>query len=450
MQQQSNRALHNSNVVSKVVLDSTYVVVVLMTLLMLVSFDTSQPYSLNRLGVCVAAFAYVFATHFLARRGCRSLVAYAMVLFYMLLATGISWFWGINTPLGVLIFGLAIMVAGILLAARHAIFAGVMAAAIIMGIQLALTLEWHSAHDMWSDNVSSLGDAMAYCTVLGALSIISWLYNREMERSLTQAKQAELALLRQKAALRQHVKSRTSELRRVQLEEMQQMYHFAELGQLGVTLLHDLANHLSALNLEIEDLRKKERTESIIRIQRIINYLEGVVDRTRDRLQGNTQEQSFNIIRKTTETVAFLRYKAAKSGVIIDWQPAGRSWKYIGDPDSFNQIIAIITSNAIDAYDGVPRLPTEAPPLVTVAVGRNDTHIIITISDWGRGIPKSDRKHLFKPSHSSKKSGLGLGLYIVKQIVEMQFSGTIGVSTKEGTVFTISLPLQKPAAKTPA
>lgn len=443
MQQQSNRALHNSNVVSRVVLASTYAVVVLMTVLMLVSFDTSQPYSFNRSGVCAAAFLYIFATHILSRRGYRSLVAYAIVLFYMLLATGISWFWGINTPLGVLIFGLAIMVAGILLTARHAIFAGIMASSIILSIQASLTFEWHEANAIWSDNISSFGDATAYCTTLGILSVISWLYNREMERSLTQAKQAETALLRQKAALRQHVKSRTSELRRVQLEEMQQMYHFAELGQLGVTLLHDLANHLSALNLEIEDLRKKERTESIIRIQRIINYLEGVVDRTRDRLQGNTQTQRFNIIRKTSETVAFLRYKAAKSGVVIDWDPAGRAWEYVGDPDSFNQIVAIVTSNAIDAYDGKQWEHPAEPPLVTVVMNRTDTHIIIKISDRGRGILKSERKYLFKPSHSSKKSGLGLGLYIVKQIVEMQFAGTITVKSTDETEFTISLPLQK-------
>src|SRR4051812_21420069 len=102
--------------------------------------------------------------------------------------------------------------------------------------------------------MSSFGDVLAYCVGFGMLALVSWLYNREMERSLRQAQGAEAALLQQKATLEVEVEKRTEELRQAQLEEMQQMYRFAELGQLGVTLLHGLANHLTALTLEIEGL----------------------------------------------------------------------------------------------------------------------------------------------------------------------------------------------------
>lgn len=68
--------------------------------------------------------------------------------------------------------------------------------------------------------------------------------------------------------------------------------------------------------------------------------------------------------------------------------------------------------------------------------------MIIRISDWGRGIAKSKRKQLFKPHHSSKKTGLGLGLYIAKQIAEMQFGGTIALSPRtDQTEFIVKLRL---------
>jgi hypothetical protein len=59
------------------------------------------------------------------------------------------------------------------------------------------------------------------------------------------------------------------------------MYRFAELGQLGVTLLHDLANHLTALILEVEGIKNKQQTTDISHAREIISYLEGIVDETR-------------------------------------------------------------------------------------------------------------------------------------------------------------------------
>jgi signal transduction histidine kinase len=228
---------------------------------------------------------------------------------------------------------------------------------------------------------------------------------------------------------------------------MQQMYRFAELGQLGVTLLHDLANHLTALTLEIEGLQSKRNSNSnaIARAREITGYLEEIVDTTRARLQGATQKQTFNIIRKTTEVVNFLGYKAAKARVTIDWQPPARSWKYTGDPTCFSQVIAIIISNAIDAYGNTTPEQRSRGIInrVEVSMRRDATHIIIAISDWGKGIPKAQRKDLFKPFNSSKKTGLGIGLFIARQTVVVNFGGTISLNpTSHNTEFIIRLPLQ--------
>ena len=80
--------------------------------------------------------------------------------------------------------------------------------------------------------------------------------------------------------------------------------------------------------------------------------------------------------------------------------------------------------------------------------GNIDIHIIdqtqfiyIDISDTGAGIPKGNQKTIFEPGFTSKKRGWGLGLSLVKRIVENYHSGKIFVkqSDENGTTFRIVL-----------
>jgi len=441
--------MRNVEAVYKTVLLGTYGVVTVISGLTVVGFAMKHEQTSGSLVACGLAVLYVLAMRILALQNRHQAVAYFLVAFYMLLAGGLVWTWGINTPLGLLIFSVVIVLAGIVLTARHALLTAVVAGSLLIGIQALTVLGWHTPDMSWTGKESSYGDAVAYCVIFGMLALISWLYNREMERSLLQAKQAEIALSLQKATLRQKVKQRTDQLHRVQLEEMQQMYRFAELGQLGVTLLHDLANYLTALTLEIEGLQSQQNSDAITRAKEITGYLEELVESTRARLHGDTKKQTFDIIRQTNEVVTFLDYKATKAKVAIDWKPPAEVWNYTGDSTCFSQVIAIIVSNAIDAYGKpVAHQPahTEANRL-SIAMQRNKSYITIIISDWGKGIAKNQRKHLFKPFHTTKKTGLGIGLFIARQTVVINFGGDIMLNARsDHTEFIIKLPAQNKSA----
>jgi signal transduction histidine kinase len=428
--------------VSLVVISGNCLAIAAIVALLSISYYfTQNTQALSSLLVCGAAFIYTVIAYIFLLRGYHYTVSYLLVSFYIALAGGITWSWGINTPIGLLIFGMVIVLAGILLSARHSLFAGCLAGGFLLASQIVVTLDWHHPDISWTGNHSNFGDVLAYCVTFGMLALASWLYNREMERTLMQARSAEAALRRQKATLEKRVQERTKDLRRLQLEEMRQMYRFAELGQQGVTLLHDLANHLTALTLEMEGLEKKQPKE-IARAQQITQYLGNVVEVTRQRLNGETKDRPFDIVRQTSETINFLRYKATQNGVVIEWQPPKRPLRCIGDPASFSQIIGIITNNAIDAYSSAARSNNNRR--VIVAIQQNRTYVAIHISDWGRGITNQQRKRLFTPHHSTKKSGLGLGLYIAKQTTEMQFSGKISLSDRiDYTEFIIRLPYLK-------
>ncbi len=102
------------------------------------------------------------------------------------------------------------------------------------------------------------------------------------------------------------------------------------------------------------------------------------------------------------------------------------------------QLIRVITNlvkNAIQATSTIKN------PTIIVNVSKNKNNITITVSDNGTGIKEENKKHVFQPKFTTKSSGMGLGLAMVKNIIET-YSGTISFVSEpnKGTIFTITLP----------
>jgi signal transduction histidine kinase len=425
------------------ILFSTYLIIATAVILLVVNSYPSH-IAIAGLIVCAVAFLYITAVLMVLHLNYHHAATYLLLLFYMLLAGGVMWGLGVNMAIGTLIFGLVIVLAGLLLTAPHALFAAVTAGAMLIGVQAAVTFRWLSLNGLETENLS-LCNVLACCILFIVIALVMWSYIRKRERSLATFKQAESILLEQKAILKVQSKKHMTELRQMQLQEMRQMYHFAELGQHGITLLHDFANHLTALKLEAEALRGGQHAKAILPTQQIIQCLDDIIGNTYERLHGGRHEQKFNLNTKINETVEFLKNKAVEAQTRIEWQPPAGSWKYTGDAASLGQVLAIIISNAIDAY-GALRNPAFPPSVrrVSVTMQRTTADFIIRIGDWGKGIPKCQHKYLFQPFRSTKKSGLGLGLYIAKSIMEMQFSGTIQLNSRsDHTEFVVILPIKE-------
>ncbi|WP_300980283.1 ATP-binding protein [Nonlabens sp.] len=117
---------------------------------------------------------------------------------------------------------------------------------------------------------------------------------------------------------------------------------------------------------------------------------------------------------------------------------------YTEDADSLmavfdrTQLIRVVTNlvkNAIQASH------PDRENKIVVSVRHDDKKIYLTVSDKGTGILEGVEKKIFEPKFTTKNSGMGLGLAMVKQIVE-NFGGTIQMKTfyGEGTSFTVILP----------
>jgi nitrogen fixation/metabolism regulation signal transduction histidine kinase len=102
------------------------------------------------------------------------------------------------------------------------------------------------------------------------------------------------------------------------------------------------------------------------------------------------------------------------------------------------QLIRIITNlvkNAIQATE-----ETEKPKII-VAVFSENNALKITVSDNGKGISVETKDLIFEPKFTTKSSGMGLGLAMIKSIIEA-YDGTIDFTSEQnkGTTFTVILP----------
>lgn len=105
----------------------------------------------------------------------------------------------------------------------------------------------------------------------------------------------------------------------------------------------------------------------------------------------------------------------------------------------FEWVLENLTKNAVDAMQGEGRID------VTVDCGIGKM-VLIDVADTGKGIARKNFKTVFRPGYTTKKRGWGLGLTLVKRIIEEYHGGKIYVKDSEigrGTTFRIELPKVK-------
>ena len=102
------------------------------------------------------------------------------------------------------------------------------------------------------------------------------------------------------------------------------------------------------------------------------------------------------------------------------------------------QWIRVITNLVQNALQSVPK---SKKPQIGVQLFSENNHIILSIMDNGNGIAPEVKQKIFEPKFTTKSSGMGLGLGIVKNIIESH-NGTIKCVSKmkKGTTFSIVLP----------
>ena len=214
----------------------------------------------------------------------------------------------------------------------------------------------------------------------------------------------------------------------------------AEQNQLWVGLsketAHQLGTPISSLAAWIAYLKLKEVDPLLLtEIEKDISRLEMIAERF-SKIGSVPDRQATDLRDVINKTVKYLEKRVSTKVTFSLQLPDHRVIVLLNKP-LFGWVIENLAKNAVDAMNG--------EGVVTIAVVEKSKRLWLDISDTGKGIPKSKWKKIFSPGYTTKERGWGLGLSLVKRIVEIHHGWKIGVLNSElgkGTTFRIDLKRQ--------
>jgi signal transduction histidine kinase len=381
----------------------------------------------------VLAFLWI-----LSRKGWYKFSTYALLFIVWLGATQFLLLWSFQLAAVQLLFCMLVVLAGVLLTSKAAI-------RFTFGLALyVLLIGWAQASGRLNPDMSWFGQPLKYEDIIGfvagliVIGLVSWLANREIDRSLDRARRSEAALEAERDQLEVKVVERTRQLEQAQLQRVMELQRLAEFGRISAGLLHEVANPLTAASINLKQLSSESSSVLLSQATKSLHYIERFLDAARKQLKSQGEISEFVVSKEISQVLSILQHRARESAVKLKLMPSPR-YRLYGDPVKFNQIVANLVLNAIEAYDS-----TETDKrLVSISLKRNQKWLKLIVSDNGRGLKADQVSRIFEPMYSTKTSGrlnMGIGLTTVKQIVENDFQGRISVSSNsKGTRFTLYL-----------
>ena len=221
-----------------------------------------------------------------------------------------------------------------------------------------------------------------------------------------------------------------------------QAERLAITGRLGASLAHEINNPLQSiigcLGLADETLSDPAEASRYLAVAREeLRRVTRIMAQLRD-LQGVSEPErveSVDLNDMLAQLLTLNTQRCTEQGIEIAWRPAQRLPPLVAVPDRIRQVFLNILLNAMDAMPHGGRLA------VRTAQTRKPAGARVTIRDTGEGMPPAVLARIFEPFYSTKKKGLGLGLFTSRSIIE-QHRGTIEVRSHSGrgTTFVVWLP----------
>ena len=199
---------------------------------------------------------------------------------------------------------------------------------------------------------------------------------------------------------------------------------------------HQLGTPLSALYGWIELLEQKGYSAAAMsEIRKDVNRLQTVADRF-SKIGAEDAREPGNIKDVIEGMTSYLAKRLPKS-VKLDIQCENNLPDIAMQPVLLSWVLENIIRNGVDALEG-------ESGEVKLACVRLGNHLVIDITDNGKGMSSSLRRRVFEPGFTTKTRGWGLGLSLAKRIVERSHGGKLSVivsSPSSGSTFRIELPL---------
>ncbi len=248
-----------------------------------------------------------------------------------------------------------------------------------------------------------------------------------IEDLVTKFQSASETLERSYRELQGRVQSLKTELER-EREERIRLERLAAMGEMAMELAHEIRNPLGSIELYASMLQG-EYAEQIVRSVRLLNHsVTNVLQFGRPIVP---KPERISVKRLLEGIRAFLQPVAQQKRIRIETE-AHTDCFAVADQELLHRMLLNLVLNALR------ETPTDGTIRLSAKVAGRETSIVV--EDTGPGIQEERASRIFDPMFSTNRNGCGLGLPIVKRIVESH-NGRITVSSsRNGTRFMISIP----------
>lgn len=234
---------------------------------------------------------------------------------------------------------------------------------------------------------------------------------------------ASQALEKSYRDLQDHVRVLSEDLER-EREKRIRLERLAAMGEMAMELAHEIRNPLASIEL-FASMLEGEHADQIVRSVRLLNHSVTNVLQFGKPIVPCPKPVALQELLEGIR--ALVQPMAAQKHVRLEAQ-CDEGCEVLGDHELLHRMLLNLVLNALR------ETPTNGSIRLIARHG-----VTITVEDSGPGIPPDTLPRIFDPMFSTHREGCGLGLFIVKRIVDSH-NGTIHVeSTRSGTRFVIQL-----------
>lgn len=223
-------------------------------------------------------------------------------------------------------------------------------------------------------------------------------------------------------------------------QELKRQKELCSLGEMAASIVHEIRNPMTSLKGFLDLMKMNPNNEYKKYIQIMDSELERMDTILSDLLYlSKPTEKKMDrvlIYDVLNEVVELMQQSAIKNNIVIQLnvvQSELRVTTIYANKTRLKQLFINLLKNAIEVMD--------CGGMITIDLNHTANNILISVRDEGVGMTDEERKNLFTPFYTTKESGTGLGLALVKKVVD-EHNGTIKVESTvgEGTTFTIGIP----------
>ena len=271
-------------------------------------------------------------------------------------------------------------------------------------------------------------------------------YHTDLLHEIAERREAEQALKKLNATLEQRVSEELAKNREKDHLLIQQS-RLAAMGEMVHNIAHQWRQPLNSLSLIVSNLHDDFRFNTmtpetldrdVSSVRRLIEKMSSTIDDFREFFRPDREESQFDQVEATRDAIAIIEATLKNNNIAVELEVPSHPLMVTGFHNQYAQAVLNLLANAKESImehktgDGRIRMTLE----------EQEGNAVLSVEDNGGGIPEKILPKLFEPYFTTKDQGSGVGLYMVKMIIERNMRGKVSArNTDHGAKFMLSVPL---------